>query len=847
MWIEGGPSRKTPQKLNITAFKPQPILSMSLPLRVVQLSSVAEQVKEAVLLGGLAPYFKKTGLFTLGGVGRHIKWRSQSNGSLFGKLGYFRSKNLCIFRFRMIFIPRDSGTEVILKVEHGPFSRLLMLIAFVVGLCMCGIGVVFYFLLSASAKRGQNHILQYLQGHLVDWDRGRDSAFQNIATTGAIPPEVPNIGAVPPALTCNPLALNPDEGDSGPEGGDLKIADSLGCQPNVLPAPDEPIDTVDMGIDSAVGSPANQTSLEMAIGIQNKEDNRCGLKIPWWRSLAILLGLLAAFALIASVFQQSFINDEPERKSELEIRPSPASSGAASAPENMALRRKILGSWKGDAILTFYEDGTMGLQANEEAKVEKNGQSWRIEGGKLLLLKDGQGGWVNLVRLDDSVLIMKFDSGNESRYQRLVFENPEVGKPAPSATTGGRSVEIIEATEDSVSLAHRESDRLAGSPSTGSEPTGSMGTTGNEKLIVGRWLEAKYVIFYPDGTWGEQRHEDALIDTNGRNWSLAGDRLTRTSPGETYVESIVSLDRIEMLLKDASGKVSTYKWVAPGSPPEPQRKENTREDAGTPGGGIGETDKVGGGAQRLPAVAMPGEKYPESRLRLLTVAEVGELSMDSIRYAINEMFARHGGTFGKAEIRQVFEQFSWYRPRPDVDFDHIEQTELNEIERANLKMLATARDLAATPRPPTPSSPAPSALPRVVPFHQGTWVMRSAVDNLKDTDYFENTLTITGNKFKYTMKFKSVLKPGAPSWTNHKISHLRSFSGTSVYSGAIVDVGENTFGAKVENVTWPDKSPLHDLSVEKDARRKIGAVWKYVYRNGILKDARNESTTFNRP
>jgi hypothetical protein len=99
--------------------------------------------------------------------------------------------------------------------------------------------------------------------------------------------------------------------------------------------------------------------------------------------------------------------------------------------------------------------------------------------------------------------------------------------------------------------------------------------------------------------------------------------------------------------------------------------------------------------QRLvdnPAIIMPGERFPETRQKLLNYADLTKMTDADLRYAINEMFARHGGTFGKQVIRQMFEKFNWYRPRACVDFDHIEQMDFTNIEKANVKLLGAARD-----------------------------------------------------------------------------------------------------------------------------------------------------------
>jgi len=87
----------------------------------------------------------------------------------------------------------------------------------------------------------------------------------------------------------------------------------------------------------------------------------------------------------------------------------------------------------------------------------------------------------------------------------------------------------------------------------------------------------------------------------------------------------------------------------------------------------------------------PGERFPATRLDELTVPDVNESSLSEITYAINEMFARHGGEFKDKKVTKQFEQFSWYNPRPGLSFDDIE-TEFSDLEKQNLKVLGRCRD-----------------------------------------------------------------------------------------------------------------------------------------------------------
>ena len=96
-----------------------------------------------------------------------------------------------------------------------------------------------------------------------------------------------------------------------------------------------------------------------------------------------------------------------------------------------------------------------------------------------------------------------------------------------------------------------------------------------------------------------------------------------------------------------------------------------------------------------------GEKFPATREEPITVADANELELSDIRYAINEMLARHGANFHDASIKKTFSEFSWYQPRTDISADEIEKTEFSDVEKHNMAALRRARDakVAATRRP----------------------------------------------------------------------------------------------------------------------------------------------------
>jgi hypothetical protein len=91
---------------------------------------------------------------------------------------------------------------------------------------------------------------------------------------------------------------------------------------------------------------------------------------------------------------------------------------------------------------------------------------------------------------------------------------------------------------------------------------------------------------------------------------------------------------------------------------------------------------------QMQAYGWPGEKFPETRTRLLKMEDITRWDSEKLRYAINEMYARGGYDFRIPEIKQIYLQFSWYRERlvngrtQDEAYAH-----LSSLERTNLEFL----------------------------------------------------------------------------------------------------------------------------------------------------------------
>jgi hypothetical protein len=93
---------------------------------------------------------------------------------------------------------------------------------------------------------------------------------------------------------------------------------------------------------------------------------------------------------------------------------------------------------------------------------------------------------------------------------------------------------------------------------------------------------------------------------------------------------------------------------------------------------------------------MVGEQFAQTRLRVLSDAEIAGMNYRDTRYAINEIYARHGFYFSdkKQAIRDRFKQMSWYRPDSSLTADSAE-LRFTAIEKENNTRLGYHRDALA--------------------------------------------------------------------------------------------------------------------------------------------------------
>ena len=143
--------------------------------------------------------------------------------------------------------------------------------------------------------------------------------------------------------------------------------------------------------------------------------------------------------------------------------------------------------------------------------------------------------------------------------------------------------------------------------------------------------------------------------------------------------------------KDAP-KIS--KFVASGGTPKPAQQSMpsaSPRSSGLPAKGQSQPAKARPGEPSSPASSLAGEKFPQTRERRLSTSEVASWSYTSVRYAINEIYARHGYAFQNPAILKQFNAFAWYRSDSSISMEQVEKIRLSRVEFDNAKLLARRR------------------------------------------------------------------------------------------------------------------------------------------------------------
>lgn len=94
--------------------------------------------------------------------------------------------------------------------------------------------------------------------------------------------------------------------------------------------------------------------------------------------------------------------------------------------------------------------------------------------------------------------------------------------------------------------------------------------------------------------------------------------------------------------------------------------------------------------EEMEITAEGGIIFPNSSEELLVESAIEACTDEELRYAVNELYARHGYIFNDDALREYYNQFEWYEET--VKADDFEMTLFNEIENENIIKLQKERD-----------------------------------------------------------------------------------------------------------------------------------------------------------
>ena len=83
-----------------------------------------------------------------------------------------------------------------------------------------------------------------------------------------------------------------------------------------------------------------------------------------------------------------------------------------------------------------------------------------------------------------------------------------------------------------------------------------------------------------------------------------------------------------------------------------------------------------------------GDIFPYSGRVYLTLDNVRGMDEKTVRLGLNEIYARRGKIFKDKDLKDYFNDKSWYAPLYiQEEFDSIEDTVFNSYEKDNIKLL----------------------------------------------------------------------------------------------------------------------------------------------------------------
>jgi hypothetical protein len=386
-----------------------------------------------------------------------------------------------------------------------------------------------------------------------------------------------------------------------------------------------------------------------------------------------------------------------------------------------------------------------------------------------------------------------------------------------------------------------EASKLASATAPGASYTGTIAWQGQRQA-----LRLEFTKQNGTQVWAEASNPDAATDRQTFSGDFVPDRepevLLRPDGQQAPVNGrwdfyeqlgAVSLDLTERGLEGGAHIFRDYSIYLPfgAGPPSPGADSGIGEptNAGTvppQHSAFGEanagTTSAAGGDTISP---LQGERYPETRSRLLTPEEIQNLNAEKLRYAINEMYARHGADFKDPNIKQWFLQFPWYRPVTDLSYDDAEQS-FSDIEKQNVLLLGTYRNSLSTNGTTPPAAlvtPAYNSFGMVEGAYAASPVRWNAAGG---AGIQVQTIVVKGNAFKTFLRCQITATPAGQAAGLHDVTY------TTCCYGDISQIGDGAFGFTIRGADLTSSMPYEDpvaINSLNSARQMIGKTDKVTY------------------
>lgn len=177
------------------------------------------------------------------------------------------------------------------------------------------------------------------------------------------------------------------------------------------------------------------------------------------------------------------------------------------------------------------------------------------------------------------------------------------------------------------------------------------------------------------------------------------ERFTRSNAGSNWVQDDSGNEFTDAeLFKDAELNMNIAMNPSGSDSQVLEALENSMKKLGI-SQTVGETTETessasisSGASTESSAVADGDFIIPDSSSRYLTEAEIAALDDNSLRIAINEIYARHGRMFKDENLQNYFNSKSWYHPQYTPEqFDAFGMSVFNDYEIKNLDLFSKER------------------------------------------------------------------------------------------------------------------------------------------------------------